>query len=97
MGVSESLQEAGNDLLALLTLDIPNTLHRSLLSTNAIENSFLNTRNKLGRVKRFRAQTDQATRWISFALLEVENGFRRISGCDDLPKLIAALESKRAG
>ena len=73
---------------------MPNTLHRNLLSTNAIENSFRNTRNKLGRVTRFRAETDQATRWLAFALLEVEKGFRRISGHKDMPKLIAALERK---
>lgn len=91
-----SLEEAGEDLIALQSLNVPNTLHRSLLSTNAIENSFRNTRNKLGRVTRFRAETDQATRWMSFALLEVEKGFRRISGYADLPELIAALEAKRA-
>lgn len=90
-----SLEEAGEDLIALQTLNVPNTLHRSLLSTNAIENSFRNTRNKLGRVTRFRAETDQATRWMSFALLEVEKGFRRISGYVDLPELISALEAKR--
>ena len=76
----KSLEEAGEDLIALQSLDVPNTLHRNLLSTNAIENSFRITRNKLGRVTRFRAETDQATRWLSFALLEVEKGFRRISG-----------------
>jgi transposase-like protein len=75
-----SLHEAGDDLLALHRLNVPNTLHRSLLSTNAIENSFLNTRRKLGRVTRFRAETDQASRWLSYALLEAEKGFRRISG-----------------
>ena len=91
----KSLEEAGDDLIALQTLDVPNTLHRSLLSTNAIENSFRNTRNKLGRATRFRAATDKATRWLSFALLEVEKGFWRISGYDDLPDLIAALEVKR--
>lgn len=90
----KSLEEAGEDLTALHALNVPNTLHRSLLSTNAIENSFRNTRNKLGRVTRFRAETDQATRWLSFALLEVEKGFRRISGYDDLPDLIAALQAK---
>ena len=88
----KSLHEAGEDLIALHSLEVPNTLHRNLLSTNAIENSFRNTRNKLGRVTRFRAETDQATRWLSFALLEVEKGFRRISGYADLPKLMAALE-----
>ena len=92
----KSLEEAGEDLIALQSLNVPNTLHRSLLSTNAIENSFRNTRNKLGRVTRFRVETDQATRWMSFALLEVEKGFRRISGYVDLPELIAALEAKRA-
>jgi putative transposase len=87
----KSLHEAGDDLIALQSLNVPNTLHRNLLSTNAIENSFLNTRRKLGRVTRFRAETDQATRWLAFALTEVEQGFRRISGHDDLPRLVAAL------
>jgi transposase-like protein len=90
-----SLEEAGAELIALQSLDVPNTLHRNLLSTNAIENSFLNTRRKIGRVTRFRAETDQATRWLAFALLEVENGFRRISGHADLPQLIAALEKNK--
>ena len=93
----KSLEEVGEDLIALQSLNVPNTLHRSLLSTNAIENSFRNTRNKLGRVTRYRAETDQATRWMAFALLEVEKGFRRISGYVDLPELIAALEAKQAG
>ena len=75
----KSLREAGEDLIALQSLDVPNTLHRNLLSTNAIENSFRNTRQKLGRVTRFRAETDQATRWLAYALTEVEKGFRRIS------------------
>jgi putative transposase len=86
-----SLLEAGEDLIALHTLNVPSTLHRNLLSTNAIENSFLNTRRKIGRVTRFRVETDQATRWLAYALTEVEKGFRRISGYRDLPKLIAAL------
>ncbi len=87
----KSLEEAGDDLIALHRLNVPNTLHRNLLSTNAIENSFRNTRGKLGRVTRFRAETDQATRWLAFALTEVEKGFRRISGHRDLPSLVAAL------
>jgi putative transposase len=90
-----SLHEAGEDLIALQSLNVPSTLHRNLLSTNAIENSFRNTRGKLGRVTRFRAETDQATRWLAFALTEVEKGFRRISGYADLPKLIAALEKQK--
>ena len=92
----KSLLEAGDDLLALHRLGVPNTLHGSLLSTNAIENSFLNTRRKIGRVTRFRAETDQATRWLAYALVEVEKGFRRIRGHADLRSLIAALQKTKS-
>jgi putative transposase len=92
----KSLQEAGEDLLALQRLNVPNTLHRSLLSTNAIENSFLNTRRKIDRVTRFRAETDQASRWLSYALLAAEKGFRKIAGHQSIPALIAALSRPEA-
>lgn len=92
----KSLQEAGEDLLALQRLNVPNTLHRSLLSTNAIENSFLNTRRKIDRVTRFRAETDQASRWLSYALLEAEKGFRKIAGHQSIPALIATLSRPEA-
>jgi len=87
-----SLREAGDELIALHRLGVPATLHKNLLSTNLIENSFRNTRRKLGRVTRFRAETDQASRWLAYALLEVEKGFRRLSGWRDLPALARALE-----
>lgn len=88
----KSLQEAGEDLLALHRLEVPSTLHSSLLSTNAIENSFLNVRRKLGRVTRFRAETDQASRWLAYGLLEAEKGFHRIRGYQDLSALVTALQ-----
>lgn len=87
-----SLREAGDELIALHTLDVPSTLHLSLLSTNIIENSFLNTRRKIGRVTRFRAETDQASRWLAYALLEAEKGFHRIKGWRDLRHLTTSLE-----
>ena len=87
-----SLGEAGDELIALHVLGVPSTLHKSLLSTNLIENSFRNTRRKLVRVTRFRAETDQASRWLAYALLEVEKGFHRIKGWRDLPALSRALE-----
>jgi len=87
-----SLREAGDELITLHLLGVPTTLHKSLLSTNLIENSFRNTRQKLGRVTRFRAETDQASRWLAYALLEVEKGFHRIAGWRDLPALARALE-----
>ena len=87
-----SLREAGEELIALHVLGVPSTLHRNLLSTNLIENSFRNTRGKIGRVTRFRAETDQASRWMAYALLEVEKGFHRISGWRELPALARSLE-----
>lgn len=87
-----SLEEAGEELIALHRLEVPNTLHRKLLSTNAIENAIRNIRRKLGRVTRFRSETNQVTRWLAFALGEIEKGFRRISGHRDLPKLLKGLK-----
>jgi len=90
-----SLDEAGEELIALHLLEVPNTLHVNLLSTNAIENSIGNIRRKLGRVTRWRGDTDQPRRWLAVALTEVEKGFRRISGYQDLPALARALALNR--
>ncbi|SMP69337.1 hypothetical protein SAMN06265222_1121 [Neorhodopirellula lusitana] len=49
-----SRHEAGDDQVELHRMDVPSTLYRSLLSTNAIENSFLNTCRKLRLVTQFR-------------------------------------------
>ncbi len=92
----ESLYEAGEELIALHRLNVPATLHVSLLSTNLIENSFRNTRRKLGRVTRFRAETDQASRWLAAPLLDAEKGFRRLMGYRDLPRLAEALTKHKA-
>jgi len=86
-----SLEEAGEDLIALHLLDVPATLHPSLLSTNVIENAILNYRRQTGRVTRWQPKTDQVERWSATALLWVEKGFRKIRGYADLPKLRAAL------
>lgn len=87
----DSLHEAGDELIALHRLGAPSSLHTSLLSTNCIENPFRNTRAKIGRVKRWRAETDQAERWLAYALLNAEKGFRRIRGYRDIPELLKAL------
>jgi transposase-like protein len=61
----KSLREAGEDLISLQTLGCPKELHSTLLNTNAIENSINNIRRKTRRVKRWRAETDQAERWTT--------------------------------
>jgi putative transposase len=87
----ESFQEAGELLTSVHRLGVPATLHKTLLSTNLIENPFRNVRRKIGRVTRFRGETDQASHWLTCGLLEAERGFRRVTGYRDLPKLAEAL------
>lgn len=91
-----SFEEAGEDLLRFFELEVPNTLNRSLLSTNCIENVFKNLRRHIGRVCRWHQQTDQADRWMASGLKLAETGFRRIAGHDDLPALKQALEKSEA-
>jgi len=87
----ESLDEAGDDLLTLHRLGCPSTLNVSLLSTNSIENPFRNVRARIGRVKRWRAETDQASRWLACGLVEAEKGFHRIKGYRDIGLLLQAM------
>jgi transposase-like protein len=91
----ESLEEAGEELLALFELEVPNTLNISLLSTNVIENTFKNLRRHIGRVARWRKTTHQADLWLASGLTLAERGYRRIRGVDDLPKLMKALEKEK--
>jgi transposase-like protein len=93
-GAKASWAEAGEELLALPRLDVTNVLHRSLLSTNCIENIFKNLRQHIGKVCRWRESTDQADRWMASGLILVSKGFNRIVGHKHLPELIEALERK---
>jgi transposase-like protein len=87
-----SLEEAGDSFLCVMKLEIPNTLYRSLLSTNAIENSFKNLRRHIGRVCRWREDTSQADLWVASGLILAEKGFQKIQGHKEMAKLIASLE-----
>jgi putative transposase len=86
-----SVEEAGEELIALHLLEAPSTLQVSLLSTNAIENPIRNFRAKTRRVTRWRPQSDMSERWTAYAMLTVEQGFHRIYGYHDLPVLLRAL------
>ncbi|GEM_PF-3588346 len=72
----------------------PNELSISLLSTNCIENVFKNLRLHIGRVSRWRENTDQADRWLATGFILTQQGFHRIKGFNKLPELVAALELK---
>lgn len=90
----ESLREGGDDLVGLHGLNVPATLNQSLLSTNLIENPFRNVRRKTSRVCRWRKDTNQASRWLAYALLEAERGFRRLRNHKDLGRLREALRRR---
>ena len=92
----DSLEEARPQLLTLLELGVPNTLNRSLLSTNCIENLFKNLRRHIGRVCRWREETDQADRWLASGLTLAAEGFRKIWANQEIPLLIKALEKRMA-
>jgi len=88
-----SLEEAGDELLAVHRLGGPSTLNTTLLNTNCIENPFRNVRAKIRRVCRWRPETEMPSKWMAYALLEAERGFRRINNYKDLEKLAKILES----
>jgi len=88
-----SLEEAGDELLAVHRLGAPSTLNTTLLNTNCIENPFRNVRAKIRRVSRWRAETNMASKWMAYALLEAERGFRRINHGKDMERLAAILQS----
>ena len=94
-------QEAGNRLAAqeeemtcLIKLGTPNTINKSLLSTNCIENSFRNLRRLIGRVTRWREGCEMAQYWTGSGLKLAEEGFRKIRGCKYIPELIEKLKEK---
>ncbi len=90
----ESFEEAGDELITLFRLGVSNTLHVSLLSTNCIENSFKNLRRHIGRVCRWREETEQADQWLASGLMLAQKGFHKIKGHALTGELITALEKK---
>lgn len=90
----ESLEEAGEELLAFFRLEAPATLNKTFLSTNIIENTIKNLRRHIGRVCRWRHESDHPERWIASGLKLAEKGFRKVRGYRDLAALIKALQRK---
>ncbi len=89
----KTLKNAREEMLAIHSLGAPDTMNKTLLSTNCIENSIRNMRGVLGRVTKWRSNTDMPARWLSCAMLEAEKGFYRINGYNDIPLLIKAINS----
>lgn len=89
---ANSLREGFEGLLTLHKLEVPDTLRKSLMSTNLIESAFSRGRELTHHVKRWRNQK-QAASWAAAALLEAEKGFRRIRGYKELQTLKGNLKN----
>lgn len=87
---AESVREGLDETLTILDLGLGATLGRSLSSTNAIENIFSTVRRISNRVDRWRGGR-MALRWALAGMQEAAKKFRRLMGCADMPRLIAAL------
>lgn len=94
-GAASSLREGLEETLTLTRLGLPETLKRTLRSTNAIESTFDKVRVASRNVKRWR-NGEQVLRWSAAGLLEAEKGFRRIKGYRELPLLEEALRRTQA-
>ncbi len=88
---ARSLQEGLEETLTLHRLGLFDELGKSLKTTNCIESLMGDIEGYIGDVKRW-YHSPQRHWWMAPALLEAEDGFRRLSGYDDLPRLKAALK-----
>ena len=68
-------------------------LRRTLATTNPIENLNGGVANYCRNVKRWRGGL-MIQRWVTAALVDAEQQFRRVRGFRDLPRLIVALDNR---
>jgi putative transposase len=88
-----SVREGLDETLTVLTLGISDRLRHSLATTNAIESLMSRIRHVKRNVKRWRGGT-MVVRWVAAGVREATQGFRRLQGKADMPKLIAALRAR---
>ena len=81
--------------LTVVRLGLTGALHRTLRSTNAFENLNGSVERYTRNVKRWRGG-EMIQRWVSAALLDAEQRFRRVRGFRDMPRLMLALDDPSA-
>jgi len=91
VSASRSLEEGLEETLTLHRLSVPESLRRTLRSTNPIESCFSTTRELCQNVKRWRSE-EMTQRWAATMLLASERRMRRIQGHRELPIVIAGLQ-----
>jgi transposase-like protein len=89
-GAAASIREGLDETLTLIQLGVTGALHRTLCSTNPIENLIGRVQDVARNVKRWRGGA-MVLRWAVTGLVEAAKTFRRIRGHAAMPQLIAAL------
>lgn len=87
---ARSLREGLPEMFTLQRLQIPNSLHPCLATTNIIESPQGGVQSRTGNVTRWR-DADMTQRWVASAWLVTERNFRRIIGYRDLWSLTVIL------
>ena len=90
-----SVREGLDETLTVIGVRLSAQLQRSLATTNAVESLLSRTRHVKRNVKRWRGGT-MVLRWVAAGVLEAAKGFRRVKGCTDMPRLVAALRARDA-
>lgn len=94
---ARSLREGLQEMFTLQRLQIPESLHKCLATTNVIESPQSGVERRTHKITRWR-HADMVQRWVASAWLLTEKHFRRIDGHANLWALAAILgrESKSA-
>jgi putative transposase len=92
---ASSLREGLEETLTVLSFGLLDSLERTLVTTNPIENLNSVLRRIHHNVKRWQDGT-MVLRWVAIGLQEATKGFRRLKGHEGMPKLVAALRAHDA-
>jgi transposase-like protein len=87
-----SLREGLEETLTVLKLELPESLRRSLATTNAIENLMGSIRRVSRNVKRWK-NPEMIRRWTALGVVTAQKRFRRIKGYREMSALHRALRS----
>ena len=91
-----SLDEVGEEILMLHALGITGELRKSLACTNLIESLFAVVREKIQRVKNWKARrSNQILRWVASAIVAHRKKMRRVRGMTQATALLTALGQKQ--
>ena len=97
-GAAASIREGLEETLTLqrLAVDVQGALYRTLHSTNTIENLNGSVATYTRNVKRWRGGS-MIVRWVSAAVLDASQRFRRVRGYREIAALVVALERLENG